>query len=187
MTEAELINGCIANDRRCQNQLYKQYFPFMSKIAVRYYENTDDAIASINLAFLKLLQNINHFDNSFALSTYLGRILINTILSDIKSKSKNSLFYLEEGENEYENAYSVYESDHQLAYTDLLKVIFCLPILHRNTFNLHVIDGYSHKEVASLLGISEAHSKWIVHDSRKRIVKILNDMNQSVENLRKVL
>ncbi len=50
MTEAELINGCIANDRRCQNQLYKLYFPFMSKSAVRYYENKDDAVASINLA-----------------------------------------------------------------------------------------------------------------------------------------
>ncbi|MDP3929790.1 MAG: hypothetical protein Q8R57_12265 [Bacteroidota bacterium] len=46
MTEAELINGC------------KLYFPFMSKIAIRYYENKDDAVASINFAFLKLLQNL---------------------------------------------------------------------------------------------------------------------------------
>ena len=55
MTEAELINGCIANDRRCQNQLYKLYFPFMSKIAFRYYENKNDAVASINLAWARYL------------------------------------------------------------------------------------------------------------------------------------
>jgi RNA polymerase sigma-70 factor (ECF subfamily) len=187
MTEAELINGCIANDRRCQNQLYKLYFPFMSKIAVRYYENKDDAVASINLAFLKLLQNIKQYDTSFALSTYLGRILINTILNDIKAKSKYSLLFLEEGESEYSREFTVNESEHQLAYADILKVIFCLPILHRNTFNLHVIDGYSHKEVSSMLGITENHSKWIVHDARKRIMKMLNEMNQTIESLKKVL
>lgn len=187
MTEAELINGCIANDRRCQSQLYKQYFPFMSKIAIRYYENKDDAVASINLAFLKLLQNLKQYDPSFALSTYLGRILVNTILNDMKARSKYSLLFLEDENNDYSHDYTINESEHQLAYTDILKVIFCLPLLHRNTFNLHVIDGYSHKEVASMLGISETHSKWIVHDSRKRIMKILNEMNQTIEQLRKVL
>jgi RNA polymerase sigma factor (sigma-70 family) len=185
MTEAELINGCIANDRRCQNQLYKQYFPFMSKIAVRYYENKDDAVASINLAFLKLLQNLKQYDTSFALSTYLGKILINTILTDIKAKSKYSLMFLEEDENDYAHEFEVNKSEHQLAYADILKVVFCLPILHRNTFNLHVIDGYSHREVASMLGISETHSKWIVHDSKKRIMKMLNEINQTIEQLRK--
>lgn len=187
MTEAELINGCIANDRRCQNQLYKLYFPFMSKIAVRYYDNTDDAIASINMAFLKLLQNIHHYDSSFALSTYLGRILVNTILNDIKARTKYSLLFLEDDANDYDFEFSINESEHQLAYADVLKIISCLPPLHRSAFNLYVIDGYSHREVAEMLNISETHSKWIVHDSRKRIMNFLNEMNQTIESLRKVL
>jgi RNA polymerase sigma-70 factor (ECF subfamily) len=93
--------------------------------------------------------------------------------------------FLEEDENDYAHEFEVNKSEHQLAYADILKVVFCLPILHRNTFNLHVIDGYSHREVASMLGISETHSKWIVHDSKKRIMKMLNEINQTIEQLRK--
>ncbi|MES2560583.1 MAG: sigma-70 family RNA polymerase sigma factor [Bacteroidota bacterium] len=187
MTEAELINGCIGNDRRCQNQLYRQYFPFMSKVAIRYYDNIDDAVASINMAFLKLLQNLQHYDSSYALSTYLGRILVNTILNDIKAQTKYSLLFLEDDANDYAFEFSINESEHQLAYDDLIKVISCLPALHRSTFNLYVIDGYNHKEVAEMLNISETHSKWIVHDSRKRIMKMLSEMNQTMMSLRKVL
>ncbi|OYU94657.1 MAG: hypothetical protein CFE21_15380 [Bacteroidetes bacterium B1(2017)] len=187
MTEAELINGCIANDRRCQSQLYKLYFSFMSKIAMRYYENTDDAVASMNLAFLKLLQNIKNYDSSFSLSTYLGRILMNTILTDIKARSKYGLLFLDEDEIEYEYEFSVNESEQDLAYNDILKLIFTLPPLHRNTFNLFVLDGYSHKEISTMLNISEAHSKWLVHDGRKRILKMLQGVNQEIVSLKKVL
>lgn len=187
MTETELINGCIANDRRCQNQLYKLYFPFMSKVAIRYYDNTDDAVASINIAFLKLLQNLHRYDPQYALATYLRKILVNTILSDIKAKTKYSLLFLEDDSNDYTFDFSINESEHQLAYDDVLKLIACLPPLHRSTFNLYVIDGYTHKEVAELMNITETHSKWLVHDARKRIVKMLNEMNQTVMNLKKVL
>ncbi len=187
MTEAALINGCIANDRRCQSQLYKLYFSFMSKIAMRYYENTDDAVASINLAFLKLLQNIKSYDSSFSLSTYLGRILINTILTDIKARSKFGLLFLDEDETEYSHEFSLNESEQELEYKDILKLIFTLPPLHRNTFNLFVIDGYAHKEISVMLNISEAHSKWLVHDARKRILKMLTGLNQEVVGIKKVL
>lgn len=187
MTEAELINGCITNDRRCQSQLYKLYFPFMSKIAIRYYDNTDDAVASINMAFLKLLQNLQHYDAAFSLSTYLRKILVNTILNDIKAKTRYSLLFLEDDANDYTYDFSINESEHQLAYADVLKLILCLPPVHRSVFNLYAIDGYTHKEVAEQMEISETHSKWIVHDSRKRIIKMLNEMNQTVLTLKKVL
>jgi RNA polymerase sigma-70 factor (ECF subfamily) len=159
----------------------------MSKIAKRYYENTDDAIASINLAFLKLLQNLSKYDSSFALSTYLGRILINTILNDIKARAKYGLLFLDDNESEYEFQFTINESEQQLAYADILKIIFTLPHLHRNTFNLYVIDGFSHKEIAEMLNISEAHSKWLVHDSRKKIMKAMKELNQPILGFKKVL
>ena len=187
MTEAELINGCIANDRRCQNQLYKLYFPFMSKIAIRYYDNTDDAVASINMAFLKLLKNLQYYNSYYSLSTYLRRILVNTILDDIKARTKYRLLFLDDFVTDYDFEFSINESEHQLAYADVLKIIACLPPLHRSTFNLFVIDGYTHKEIAAMLNISETHSKWIVYDSRKRIMQLLTEMNQTIESLRKVL
>jgi RNA polymerase sigma factor (sigma-70 family) len=187
MTEAELIKGCINNDRRCQNRLYQLYFPFMSKIAIRYYDNTDDAVSSINKAFLKLLQNLVRYDPQFKLATYLGKILINTILSDLESRSKRVPVYLEDYENEYKEDYSVNESELQLAYDDLVKMILLLPELHRKVFNLFVIDGYTHAEIAEMLVISVPHSKWIVFDSRKRMMKLLNDMNSTVIDLKKAL
>jgi RNA polymerase sigma-70 factor (ECF subfamily) len=159
----------------------------MSKIAMRYYENTDDAVASMNLAFLKLLQNIKNYDSSFSLSTYLGRILINTILTDIKARSKFGLLFLDEDETGYEYEFSVNESEHKLEYNDILKLIFMLPPLHRNTFNLFVLDGYTHKEISTMLNISEAHSKWLVHDGRKKIMKMINGSTKELLNLRKVL
>jgi RNA polymerase sigma-70 factor (ECF subfamily) len=159
----------------------------MSKIAIRYYDNNDDAVASINLAFLKLLQNLQQYDASYSLSTYLRKILVNTILNDIKAKTKYSLLFLEDDANDYAYDFSVNDSEHQLAYADVLKLIYCLPPVHRSTFNLYVVDGYSHKEVGDMLNISETHSKWLVHDARKRLIKMLNEMNQTVMNLKKVL
>ncbi len=187
MTEAELINGCIQNDRRCQNQLYKLYFPFMSKIAIRYYDNIDDAVASINMAFLKLLQNISGYDTSYKLATYLGRILVNTILNDIKSKTKYGLLFLEDYEEESQFQFTINESEASLDYKDILKIISLLPPLHRGAFNLYVIDGYPHAEIAEMLNITQAYSKWLVHDSRKRIMVILSGMNQTVKKLKMVL
>jgi RNA polymerase sigma factor (sigma-70 family) len=187
MTEAELINGCIQNDRRCQNQLYKLYFPFMSKIAIRYYDNIDDAVASINMAFLKLLQNISGYDASYKLATYLGRILVNTILNDIKSKAKYDLLFIEDHEDESQFRFNVNESEAQLAYNDILKIISLLPTLHRGAFNLYVIDGYSHTEIAKMLSISHNYSKWLIYDSRKRIMTILSEMNYTVNKLKMVL
>jgi RNA polymerase sigma factor (sigma-70 family) len=187
MTEAELINGCINNDRRCQNQLYQLYFPFMSKIAIRYYDNTDDAVSSINQAFLKLLQNIGRYDQQYKLATYLGRILINTILNDLENRSKRAPVYLDEYDDDYKEDYSINESELQLAYDDLVKMILLLPELHRKVFNLFVIDGYTHAEITEMLGISVSHSKWIVFDSRKRMMKLLNDMNSTVIDLKKAL
>lgn len=187
MTETELINGCINNDRLCQSQLYKLYFPFMSKVAIRYYDNTDDAVSIINLAFLKLLQNLHKYNPQFKLATFLGRILINTILSDLELKNKNKSLFIEDYEKDCDYEYSVNESESILAYDDLLKIISILPNLHRCVFNLFVIDGYSHKEIESLLNISEAYSKWLLHDARKRLIGIINEMNNSVFELKKVL
>lgn len=186
MTEAELINGCIENDRRCQNQLYKLYFPFMSKIAIRYYDNVDDAIASINLGFLKLLQSLNKYDSSFKLSTYLGRILINVILNDLKAKTRFSLFFIDDFEDtEFE--FALNDSEQKLAYDEVLKLIADLPALHRNVFNLFIIDGYSHKEISGLLSISETHSKWLVFDSRKRLINAIHKLKQSTSSYLKMV
>ena len=77
MTEQQLIQGCIQQDRRSQNELYKRYFPLMSSIALRYTHNEDEALQRMNGGFYRVLMNLEKYDNQYALATWIRNILVN--------------------------------------------------------------------------------------------------------------
>ena len=89
MTEQELIQGCIEQDRRSQKELYKRYFPLMSSIALRYTNNQEEAIQQMNLGFFKVLNSLEKFNDQYALATWIRNILVNHLIDEFRKNKKH--------------------------------------------------------------------------------------------------
>lgn len=152
-----IIKGCIDNHRQSQKELYRNYYSYAMSICVRYTGNQTDAIEVLNDGFLKVFSNIGKFDIDKPFKPWLRRILVNSCLDHIKKNAKhNQLADITEAEV----SQSTLEApDHNLNYEEILTKIGQLSPAYRAVFNLYVIDGYKHNEIAKELGITESTSK----------------------------
>lgn len=181
MTEEQLIQGCIQNDRRCQNELYKRYFPLMSSIALRYCKDDQEALSVLNEGFYKVLVNMAKYNPDFTLATWIRNILVNHIISEFR-KNRSYQEMIKNSENPVEAKESTYNhGELSLHENDLLKLIQKLPQITGKVFNLFAIDGYKHQEISEMLGIQEGTSKWHVNEARKRLRFEIEKMNHAGE------
>lgn len=175
-SEKEIIQGCIKQDRKCQNALYKLYFPMMSSIALRYNKNKDDALLNINYGFFKVLTNISKYNSEYSLATFIRNILIRHIIDELRKKKKvvfDSIDHLNEMEvKNYENNLAIDNMNLEF----LNSLLNHLPVSSRTVFTLFVVDGYSHKEIADLLSISEGTSKWHLNNARSKLIEKLKEL-----------
>jgi RNA polymerase sigma factor (sigma-70 family) len=175
MTEQQLIAGCIQQDRRSQNELYKRYFPLMSSVALRYSHNEDEAIQRMNGGFYRVLKNLEKYDNQYALATWIRNILVNHLIDEFR-KEKRYIAHIHL--MDYDDGlvgvdFNTAESN--LGEEDLRNILRKLPDVTQHVFNLFAIDGYKHREIADYLGISEGTSKWHVSDARKKLKTMLEE------------
>jgi RNA polymerase sigma factor (sigma-70 family) len=177
LTDIELIRGCIVNDRKAQEQLYKQFHGPMASICMRYTRNEHDAIEVLHSGYLKVFKNIERFDPAKAsLYTWIRTIMVNTAIDFLRQKSR---WYISHGELERVETGGIDpEAVQRLSVQELLKLVQQLPPATQAVFNLYVIDGYTHKEIGSLLGISDGTSKWHLSEARRLmqlyLVKLAN-------------
>jgi RNA polymerase sigma factor (sigma-70 family) len=170
----ELITGCITGDRRAQELLYKQFYGPMSTICLRYTRNQEDAIEVLHNGFLKVYKNIHTYDATKAsLYTWIRTIVVNSAIDFIRQRGK---FYnhieLEKAEEPAIDADAV----QRMSSRELLKLVQQLTPATQGVFNLYVIEGYNHREIANLLGISEGTSKWHLSEARKQLQKLLQTL-----------
>lgn len=170
----ELITGCISGDRRAQELLYKQFYGPMSTICLRYTRNQEDAIEVLHNGFLKVYKNIHTYDATKAsLYTWIRTIVVNSAIDFIRQRGK---FYnhieLEKAEEPAIDADAV----QRMSSRELLKLVQQLTPATQGVFNLYVIEGYNHREIANLLGISEGTSKWHLSEARKQLQKLLQTL-----------
>lgn len=177
MTEQQLIEGCIRQDRRSQNELYKRYFPLMSSIALRYTHNEDKALQRMNGGFYSVLKNLEKYDNQYALATWIRNILVNHLIDEFRKEKKYiaNIHLTDYEEGAVGVNFNAAESNLQEA--DLRKMLRRLPDVTQQVFNLFAIDGYKHREIADYLGISEGTSKWHVSDARKKLKIMLENQH----------
>ncbi len=175
MTDSELIRGCIEDDRRCQNALYKKYFPLMSSIAVRYANNHDDVIYKLNGGFYKVLVNLPKFNNQYALATFIRNVLVNHFIDEFRKEKKHLKNIEFKDASDLEAGVTFNDGESALEADELLIILKRLPEVTRKVFNLFAIDGYKHNEISKMLGISEGTSKWHVNEARKRLKLLLGE------------
>jgi len=172
LTDRELVKGCIQNDRMAQEQLYKQFHGPMASICIRYTRNDHDAVEVLHSGFLKVFKNMEKFDPSKAsLYTLIRTIMVNTAIDFLRQKSRWFIPYSEP--EKFESGGIEPEAVQRLSVQELLKLVQCLPPATQAVFNLYVIDGYTHKEIGQILGISDGTSKWHLSEARRLMQQYL--------------
>ena len=178
MTEEELIRGCLREEAACQKELFNRYASRMLGVCNRYARNNADAEDILQDAFIKVFDKIHQFNFEGSFEGWIRRIMVNTALK------KYSLRRYEKEMNGYEikdrdesglepSAYS------HITQKELLGMINRLPDGYRLIFNLYVIEGYQHEEIAGLLGIQPG-------TSRSQLVKARNLLQKQLLQLQKV-
>lgn len=170
--EEELIKGCIRRNHSAQKSLYERYSPKMYALCCRYVKDRMDAEDVLVTAFTKIFNRIDQYKGEGSFEGWIRKVMVNEALSFLR---KNRSMYLETDLEaaDREPDYSTL-SDH-LEAEDLMRLIQELPSGYRIVFNLYAIDGYSHKEIAEQLGISENTSKSQLSRARTYLQKLLAD------------
>ncbi|MEM6802409.1 MAG: RNA polymerase sigma factor [Bacteroidota bacterium] len=175
-----MIKACIRQDRKAQEQLYRLCFPVMMGICARYFRNESEAVSAMNEAFLKILNNLKKRKEGVPFEAWVRRICINSSIDKFR-KDKTYKTYIQPGwehDEEHFNdvAFEINHAELKLDAEAIENLIHELPPVSRQVFNLFAIDGYSHREIGDLLGISEGTSKWHVSFARKELkAKLLRE------------
>lgn len=177
--EQEIINGCRKHNRACQEQLYREYYSLFLKMCARYAKNMEDAEQLLNDGFLRIFKNIESFKNNGSFEGWMKKIIVNTCLDYLKSKQlKNAMQISYSAEMPEETNHSLRtEAIRSIEFKELLGIIHTLPAVSRTVFNLYVFEGFSHKEIAAMLDITDGTSSWHLHHARSTLQKKIKSIN----------
>jgi len=152
----ELISGCRKDNSNSQRELFERYSSRMLGVCRRYVSNLEDAEDIMTGGFMKIFEKIGQYRGEGSFEGWMTRIMVNESLSHIR-KNKNMSVEVSIEKAEYELNYS--STLEKLHAEQLLKMIDEMPVGYRTVFNLFVVEGYSHKEIAEMLDIAEGASK----------------------------
>lgn len=170
MTEQELISACLRKERRAQQALYDRFSPTMYGVARRYLRRTEDAEDILIEAFIKVFRNLDSFNNQGSFEGWIRRIVVNECLMFLRKNYALKNFN-EINERLDEPAPSRF--DKELEAQDILSLLDELPDGYRTVFNLYVLEGYKHREIAEELGVSINTSKSQLILARRRLQELL--------------
>lgn len=154
--ETELIEACRRNDRTAQKALFDRMAPKMLSVCRRYVRDRMEAEDILVVSFTKVFERIGQFKGDGSFEGWVRRIVVNESLTFLR-KNKNMYLETDLEAADRETKGTVLETD--LEAEDLMKLIHELPAGYRMVFNLYAIDGFSHKEIAEQIGITESTSK----------------------------
>ena len=173
----ELIRGCSRNERRAQEAMYKQFYGRMMGVVRRYIDYPEQAEEVLNNGFLRAFQKIEQYTYKGSFEGWLRKIVFHAVADYVKQHAKyNTQIILVEKDQLIKK-----DLADNLYYDQLLALIQTLPSSTRNVFNMYVLDGYPHKEIADILGISEGTSKWHLSEGRRILREKIEKLNLHIK------
>lgn len=157
MDEKTLIAGCVKGDAKAQKTLFDKFSSKMLVVCMRYFPNKMEAEDILQDGFVKVFQKIDHYKHDGSFEGWMRRVFANTALDELRRR-KTIFEEQDVADISYKLPGSV-QTDESLRAADLLKLVQALPDGYRTVFNMFAIEGFSHKEIAEQLGISESTSK----------------------------
>ena len=185
LDSAQLLNllaGCQRQERGCQRQFYLHYYSYALSVCLRYLRDRDVALEAVNDGFMKIFQELPRFDTTRypdvpgSLRGWMRRIFVRTAIDQFRANSRHAF------QTDLETVTPFYADDSHtpldaLSFEELLKVVGQLTPAYRAVFNMFVIDGYSHEEIAGQLGISVGASKSNLSKARAHLRTLLKKSN----------
>lgn len=169
-TDENLIAGCLRGERLMQEGLYKKYASVLYPICLRYSNDHYQAEDMLQEAFVKIFFNLHKFRGDGSFEGWLKRISVNTAIEHFK---KNQVIDNMADVDLQHNKLVQRDDFGKLVYEDLMKLVQSLSPGYRAVFNLYAIEGYSHKEISDMLGISEGTSKSQLARARYMLQKMI--------------
>ncbi len=155
-SDEQIIAGCRTGDRKYQELLYQRFSSKMFTVCMRYAAESNSAQDLLQEGFVKIFKNIDKFRGEGSFEGWIRRIFVNTCLEFVRKKA--NMYVVQDTETvkvEYQDENAL----QKLMKEDLMEMIQSLSTGYRTIFNLYVIEGYSHKEIAELLNVTEGTSK----------------------------
>lgn len=175
MTDEDLVKECVSGNAIAQKKFYDLFARKMMGVCLRYSNDYDEAQDILQDGFVKIFNKLPAFESKGSLEGWVRRIMVNTALDAYRKAKKHqnnvdvdSVSYLLDSDD-----YTI----ESINANDLLKIIHSIPEGYRVVFNLFAIEGYSHKEIAERLGVTESTSKSQFSRARKMLRKILIEKN----------
>lgn len=155
MTQKELIRKCKKGQRAAQEELYRTYSSVLFGICLKYSRNKTEAEDNLHDSFMTIYDKIHQYRSKGSFEGWLKRVTINTVLQKYRKTDPLTLVAETLESKDAGNE----ERQDEIPLSTLLKYIQELPNKYRVTFNMYVLDGYSHREISEILGTSEGTSK----------------------------
>lgn len=184
-TLTRILKGCVNKEHKYQKMLYEQFYGFALKTVFRYIYRYEKATDVANDGFVKFFKHIDRFktgnpgDEEKVLMGYLKRIMINTAIDELR-KNKMTPEIGGIPEHIFDVADERQDAEQQVLYKELVILIKQLSPQHRAVFNLYVIDGYNHLEIADILGISVGTSKSCLYRARAILQKNIKKSEDAI-------
>ncbi len=170
-----ILLGCRKRQRSSQHELYRQFYAYGMSITIRYADNEDEAIQILNDSFMKVYRNIKTFDLEKPFKPWFRRIVVNTSINHVRKQQK---FKREVQMDEARNISTGEDILSRISYQELMAMVQSLTTAYRTVFNMYVIDGFNHEEIARSLGISVGTSKSNLSKARGKLRDlILKNLN----------
>jgi len=178
----ELLEACLAHSRSAQERLYQQCYSELMQICYRYAKSKEEAMELLNIAFLKILKQLDKFKVDQSFGAWMQRVAINSIIDHYRSEKqyRATIVSVDTQQNWGEDLTPITATIAQIDYDYLIALIRALPPVTAHVFNLFAVDGYKHHEIAEKLHISENTSKWHVAEARKKLQRQL--LNEKEKN-----
>ena len=168
--ELDLIAACQRQERWAQQKLYEEYYGKMMQVCIRYAGSQDEAIDLLHEGFIKVFKHIAKYEAGTSLTAWIRRIIINTCIDTYRKNVRRRT-------EDLETAFELFNEDadaiSQCSEQEILDAIQQLSPAYRAVFNLYVIEGYSHKEIADTLDITESTSRSNLVKARIKLKAIL--------------
>lgn len=172
----ELIQGCIRNERSAQEKLYKLFYPRMMALVRRYIDSEMQAEEVMNNGYLRAFQKIKQYNFQGSFEGWLRKIIFHAVADYVKQNAR----YAEKVVLVEKDEYVMKDHADKLYYDQLIKLVHELPEATRTVFNMYVMEGLTHKDIGSLLSISEGTSKWHLSEGRRMLKEKIEKLELNV-------
>lgn len=182
MEEQQLIASCIRNERNAQKELVQKYAPVLLTVGRRYAYGIIEAQDILQDSFVQIFNHLQQYDSSKGkLVNWMSRIVINAALKNYRTEKRRLNGFHKTDEEELESISIDAEILCEMDVEHVMKIIAQIPQDYQRVFNLYVIDGFSHEEIAALLKIETVTSRSYLFRARKLLNSIMKNYKQ-IEN-----